>query len=254
MPVVPYFQPLIRVQTGSFEGLEALARYNRGGRVYAPAKFMNGMKGNPEREAAFDWLMLKRVVENCREWIADGVSFESVGWNVGSGCLGSDSFVEKLSCCLTSIDMDPKALAIEITEAALSGHSYEKKLSNIEAARAFGCKIALDDFGTGGSSLSILRDVPCTAIKIAGEFVDDVLVNWRVAAIVEGIVGVAHSLGVLVVAECVESETQFEAISDLGCDLVQGHFFFEAVPGSRVPNLLDSLKRRNHLEGLNALP
>lgn len=244
MAFTPYFQPLVGTQTGRLEGWEALARLNRGGQVADPSFFMSLINGKPERSEAFDWFMLSSVLDCCKEWIDTCVPFESVGWNVGQRSLASRSFTARLTGGLAKRSIEPKILAIEVTENALSGDSYERKLSNLEAALNLGCRVALDDFGTGGSSLSVLRDVPCSAVKIAGEFVDALSANWRIAPILQGIVDTSHSLGAVVVAENVETLAQLEAIRELGCDLAQGFYFSRPVPSECVPHVLDSWSER----------
>jgi EAL domain-containing protein (putative c-di-GMP-specific phosphodiesterase class I) len=101
-----------------------------------------------------------------------------------------------------------------------------------------GVRVALDDFGTGYSSLSHLSDLPIDTIKIDRSFVGEMCVRSQDALIIEAVIALAHSLGILTIAEGVETTDQLAALRERGCDSVQGYLLSRPVPGSLVPEML----------------
>jgi len=137
--------------------------------------------------------------------------------------------VERLEDLLSAHDLPPKFLWLEITESALVPE-VEEAAAKLRQARALGVHVALDDFGTGYSSLALLRDVPADLVKLDASFVGVATGDQRGEALLQGIVDLAHRLGVKVVAEGVESPREFDLVRRIGCDLVQGFKFCPALP------------------------
>jgi EAL domain-containing protein (putative c-di-GMP-specific phosphodiesterase class I) len=108
----------------------------------------------------------------------------------------------------------------------------------LERLRSLGVSIAIDDFGTGYSSLSYLRNLPIDTIKIDRSFIKDLDVGSSTMPLVQAIVSLAHGLGLNVVAEGVETETELRALRSVGCDKVQGYYLGEPLPAESVERLL----------------
>jgi EAL domain-containing protein (putative c-di-GMP-specific phosphodiesterase class I) len=114
----------------------------------------------------------------------------------------------------------------------------EESLRQMERLRALGVSISIDDFGTGYSSLSYLRRLPIDSVKIDQSFLTELEKDTSTLPLVRAIVSVAHSLGLTVVAEGVENESQLAALRAVGCDRVQGYLFGPALPAAEVECLL----------------
>lgn len=111
--------------------------------------------------------------------------------------------------------------------------------------RDMGVRIAIEDFGTGYSSLSYLQRFAVDTLKIDKSFIDTVGDGGQAAALVEGIIGIAHTLGLDVVAEGIEYDSQRERLRELGCDLGQGYLFAKPLPGSEMVAFLNASRERS---------
>ena len=123
---------------------------------------------------------------------------------------------------LLDIELPPHRLEIEITETALV-RDFNRALSMLRQIKALGVRIAMDDFGTGYSSLSNLRAFPFDRIKIDGSFIKSVNSNGQAATIVRAVLGLGRGLGLLVLAEGVETDAELQFLQDELCDEVQGY-------------------------------
>src|SRR5678815_4466056 len=125
---------------------------------------------------------------------------------------------------LKETKLDPIWLELELTEGSIM-KDPEQAIEKLNALRKMGIKIAIDDFGTGYSSLSYLKRFPIDTLKIDKSFVNDVCTDPNDAAIVRAIVTLGHSLGLMVIAEGVETHGQLDYVNSIGCDVVQGFLF-----------------------------
>jgi EAL domain-containing protein (putative c-di-GMP-specific phosphodiesterase class I) len=148
--------------------------------------------------------------------------------NLAPSDLHNEQLLEELSLQLAASEL-PVRLSLELTEEALLTDLAHTRETLLRLAAA-GAKIAIDDYGTGHSSLSRLARLPVDELKIDRLFVQAMLANPVDAAIVASTVGLAHSIGVPVVAEGVEDEATLEQIRELGCDKVQGYYFSRPLP------------------------
>ncbi len=145
--------------------------------------------------------------------------------------------------------IDPRSLELEVTESVVM-QDPERAISSLRELRSMGALIALDDFGTGHSSLAYLRRLPVTTIKIDRKFVSDIGPDGDQGAIVQAIIAMAHSLGMRVVAEGVESEQQLAFLSVHGCDEMQGFYFSRPLAAGAMLELLRQGSFRVHQAGL----
>ena len=149
-----------------------------------------------------------------------------------------------------SSNADPKNIKIEITESMLL-ESLEETVVIMNTLKSHGVQFSLDDFGTGYSSLAYLKRLPLDQLKIDRTFVRDILFNATNGALAQAIISLARALGLLVIAEGVETDEQRDLLASLGCETYQGFLFSKAVPPARIrdppahlPESRQSLRRR----------
>ncbi|HWH00177.1 MAG TPA: EAL domain-containing protein, partial [Pilimelia sp.] len=134
---------------------------------------------------------------------------------------------------LSDAGVPPASLLLEITESLLL-RDQDQVWSELAALRQLGVRIAIDDFGTGYSSLSYLRQVPIDVLKIDRSFVDTMTTAPQQAALVDGIIRLAHTLGLTVVAEGIEDRASQLLLADMGCALGQGYHFARPMPAEET--------------------
>jgi EAL domain-containing protein (putative c-di-GMP-specific phosphodiesterase class I) len=130
-----------------------------------------------------------------------------------------------------------EAVVLEVTESVIMGN-VDSALARLNALKALGLRLAVDDFGTGYSSLSYLRDFPMDIIKVDKSFVDRVAIDAEGEALVRGVIDLSGALGLLTIAEGVETSDQLELLVHLGCDGAQGHLFASPMPAEEFADRL----------------
>jgi len=157
--------------------------------------------------------------------------------NLSARQLQHEGLVEEVRAALTESELDPNRLVLEITETMLM-HDRDTAASTLWALKDLGVRIAIDDFGTGYSSLAYLRRFPIDMLKVAREFVDGLGRDANDDAITRAIVDLAGTLGLLTIAEGIETTQQQEHVAALGCDLAQGYLFSRPVDADMVMSLV----------------
>ncbi len=223
-----HYQPLLDLRTGALAAAEALLRWHHPLRgPIPPSVFIPAAESNGSIVAIGD-LVLSTVASDVRRWSDAGLlpPEARIAVNVSATEFEHPQYVERLSRVLAEAGVPPERIELEITESLLVQdlRAAARRLAELDQ---LGFLIALDDFGTGYSSLSYLHSLPLHALKIDRQFVND-LRDGRSGTITRTIVSMAHNLGILAVAEGVETEAQRAFLVDAGCDLVQG--FLHAPP------------------------
>ncbi|MCA0317126.1 MAG: EAL domain-containing protein [Proteobacteria bacterium] len=216
------FQPQVNLASGEPMGLEALARWQRGSEVISPASFI------PLAEESGLIIPLgSRVIELSLAFQASmrarGLRSGRLAINVAAAQLKLDDFVETLANQLSRFGLKPADIEIEITETVLLDRSVHQIARTIEKLDSLGVTIALDDFGTGYASLSHLKQFKVDRLKIDRSFVADIRPEDGRGVIARTIVSLAHSLGMDVVGEGIETQFQSDALKAIGCDIGQGY-------------------------------
>lgn len=234
-----HYQPIVQTATGSLKAFEALVRWAHPQHgLLGPAEFV------PEAEQS-DLIheigrhVLAVACRQLAEWRRSraGRSVSSVTVNVSPRQLLDDAgLVGFVSDVLADCGLEPSALVLEITENALMDDP-DSAARTLEELTELGVSLALDDFGTGNSSLSHLRRFPIDSLKIDREFITEVE-SKREWSLVVAICQLAHSLGMSVVAEGVETEAQRAVLVDIGCDLAQGYLFARPFPADAATSYL----------------
>jgi diguanylate cyclase (GGDEF)-like protein/PAS domain S-box-containing protein len=236
-----HYQPEVSLDTGDIVGVEALARWNspRRGSV-PPARFI------PVAESTGLILALGEFVlrEACAQtalWREQGVLPEPfVTWvNLSGRQLSAGGVAGLVERTLASAGLPPELLGLEVTETTLvqEGLNGERARDELQQLHQQGVRIAIDDFGTGFSSLGQLRSFPVDMIKVDRSFVQGVDQEPKDAAITANLVTLAHALGVVAIAEGIESSGQLASLRGLGCDLAQGFLFAHPLPPDQMNTL-----------------
>jgi diguanylate cyclase (GGDEF)-like protein/PAS domain S-box-containing protein len=232
------YQPLVRLSDGSVRGAEALVRWHHPvhGRL-GPDHFIPLAESTGLIVPLGRWV-LAQAAQQAHDWQllhADGPPLR-VNVNLSPSQLHHPALVRETVAALAEAGLEPSAICLEITESALIG-ADEELLRPLRQFAELGMDIALDDFGTGYSNLASLRQLPITTLKLDRSFtlgmqhqpVDPVDVK-----IVDGIVQLAHTLGLSVTVEGVETGLQAEHLRVLGCDTAQGWYYARPGPPDRL--------------------
>jgi EAL domain-containing protein (putative c-di-GMP-specific phosphodiesterase class I) len=217
------FQPMLALDEGRITGVEALLRWNSTefGTV-PPAVFIPLAEeaGLIERIGEF---VLHLACMQLRSWQDRGLTGITMSVNLSALQLLRDELTQRLCEILAEARLDPEHLELELTESVLMANP-ERAIHTLDRLHAVGVAIAIDDFGTGYSSLSYLKRLPIDRLKIDRSFVGDITTDPDDEAITKTIITMAHSLGLDVVAEGVETLEQLEYLHEQGCDEIQGHW------------------------------
>ncbi|MCR6496819.1 EAL domain-containing protein [Thermomonas sp. S9] len=219
------YQPIYRTQDRVLVGAEALLRWNHPeyGAV-APSVFVDVAEQSGLIEA-IGLMALQTACAEAAAWPvpADAGEAPFVAVNVSARQLRSGELLQQVADALDSSGLAPERLHLELTETAvISDEAYVTEL--LGKLRQLGVRVWLDDFGTGYSSLSHLRRVQVDGLKIDRSFITDLLRDPDDLALTSAIIAMAHSMGVVVVAEGVERQGQYQLLRDRDCDLVQGYW------------------------------
>jgi diguanylate cyclase (GGDEF)-like protein/PAS domain S-box-containing protein len=215
-----YYQPRVRLADGTARGFEALVRWQhpRHG-LLPPARFVPLAElSDVIRPLTFH--VLEAALCQQREWRDSGRDLR-MAVNLSARHLMDEGCAERIAQLLLSTGVDPAALELEITESAIIADP-ERAGATLERIRALGVRVAVDDFGTGFSSMSHLKRLPLTALKIDVSFVGQMLRSPADRAIVESTIHLAHDLGLGVIAEGIEDQATLAALRAHGCDEGQG--------------------------------
>jgi diguanylate cyclase (GGDEF)-like protein/PAS domain S-box-containing protein len=231
--VVPFFQPQVSLNTGRVLGYEALLRLKIGDRIMPPSAVEHAFE-SVELATRLGDEMLRRVLAQIRLWHCQGIQFGKVALNVSAAELLREDYAERVLAAVARAGVPPTSIEIEVTEGVLLGRAAERCVSTLTILREHGIGIALDDFGTGYASLTHLKSLPITKLKIDREFVRDIAEDQFDAAIVRAVIGLGLAKGLEIVAEGVETPDQAEFLREQGCDAGQGFLFGKAVPGPQI--------------------
>lgn len=230
------YQPKVCAHTGKVTGFEALLRWEhpREGAV-SPAVFIPLAEASGFIHELGVWV-LRQAVDQVVHWRATGHGFVTVAVNVSAIQLMDPFFVGKVKRLLDSRGVLPACLQLELTESVLVSNvrSAKKVLTQL---RELGVKIAIDDFGTGFSSLNSLQQFSIDYLKVDQSFVREIGTAAG-ATICRAIISLAHSLGITVIAEGVETPEQLHALRAMGCDELQGYLVSTPLMPDSVPEFM----------------
>ncbi|HEV2362097.1 MAG TPA: EAL domain-containing protein, partial [Acidimicrobiales bacterium] len=234
-----HYQPTIAVDDGGIVGVEALVRWRRrDGRLVAPAEFIP-LAEQTGMVSAIDAWVLREACRQVAAWSRrsrPGRPLE-LSVNISGRHLADPELIAHVESALNRSGLSPHLLTLEMTESVLMTDDPATH-GMLRSLKALGVRLGVDDFGTGYSSLLYLRQFPFDVIKIDRSFVSGLGTDAEDGAIVEGVIGLAHALGLPATAEGVESAVQLDKLRSLGCDLAQGFLVGRPAPAEELAAIL----------------
>lgn len=234
-----FYQPVIDLRSGRLVGFEALLRWihpERG--MVSPADFIPVAEETGLIHGLGRWVM-RAACAQMREWTESHPTAEplSISVNVSGRQLAESDLVAHVVEVLDETRLDPRQLKLEITESALMQDPAAAS-ERLSALRSLGVGVSVDDFGTGYSSLAYLHRLPLTTLKIDRTFVWAMGSGERETKICQSVVGLAHHLGLSVVAEGIETPEQRDLLRNLDCEFGQGFLFAKPLEASAAAELV----------------
>ncbi|MDO8774216.1 MAG: EAL domain-containing protein [Burkholderiaceae bacterium] len=230
-----HYQPQVDVESGAIVGAEALLRWHDPvlGDV-SPARFIPVAEATGLILPLSDWVLETACVQ-IAAWAQAGTPLR-VAVNVSAQQFRQRNLPEQVRAALARTGAQAEWLDIEITESVAMTQP-EQAREQLNALVALGCRIALDDFGTGYSSLAYLKVLPVSKLKIDKSFMDGIPLDANDVAISRAIIALAHSLGLTLIAEGVETDAQLAFLRQYGCEVYQGWLFAKAMTAGDLTEL-----------------
>lgn len=244
--LILHYQPKVDLRTGRVVGLEALVRWNHPelGMVM-PGVFIPLAEETGLIVPIGDWI-LRAACEQALAWKQAGTPIP-VAVNLSALQFQQADISSRVRFALESIGLDAQYLELELTET-MSMVNPEKSIAIMQTFKELGITLTIDDFGTGYSNLSYLKRFPVDKLKLDQSFVRDITQSAEALAISQAVLAVAHSLGLKVVAEGVETEAQLNLLSRNNCDEVQGYYFSRPMPAEQCAAFLREDKRLDTID------
>ena len=238
-----YFQPMVVLSTKKVHTVEALSRWEHPERGnILPEEFIP-LAETSNLIGVISFWALEKSISNIARWKQQGADI-MVSINLSARDLLNVELADHISRLCDKYDVDPDMLRIEISESVIMSNP-EQVIEVINNPVLRQLKYAIDDFGTGYSSLSYLKKLPIDEVKIDRSFVLDMMQNAEDTSIVRSVIELAHNLGHKVVAEGVETEATLTQLELLGCDVVQGFYFSEAVTANALLDMIDKIEQES---------
>lgn len=245
--ILAYYQPKLSLQTGELVGFEALLRWrDNHGDIRSPAEIYAAFEDLDVADM-IGQTMMNQAFADMAEWTARGLDYGHVAINVSSAELRREHFVARFIENMNKFSIDPHRVEIEITEGVFLGAGSDTIRAAIDELHKCKIPLALDDFGTGFASLSHLRSLPVSTLKIDRSFVSGVTAKESDSAIVSALITLGRALNMKVVAEGVEEEDQSIKLKELGCDYAQGFFFGRPTAAENIPAMIQTWNNENAL-------
>jgi predicted signal transduction protein with EAL and GGDEF domain len=235
--LLAFFQPQVSSFDGSVCGFESLMRWNHATLGFvSPARFIPLAENNGQIVSMGAWI-LREACMQARHWQSGAGQPLRVAVNLSMRQFMDPSLETHIRSALEESGLQPPQLELEVTEGTAM-FDMEQTLALLRRFKAMGLKLAIDDFGTGYSSLSYLKRFPLDVLKIDQSFVRQLCTDQDDLAIVRAIISLAHSLGLSLIAEGVETVAQESLLRDMGCQEIQGYLHAKPMPASDVSGWL----------------
>jgi diguanylate cyclase (GGDEF)-like protein/PAS domain S-box-containing protein len=236
-----YYQPQVSLVDGKIVGVEALIRWNHPERgQLLPDTFIHVADDSDLIDAISEWV-LRKALGDYEKWSKNGSMGPRIAVNITGRQITKEQSIKHILSVLEELAPVPNVLQLdlEITEAALE--RTERTINIINTLKNRGVMFTIDDFGTGHSSLNRLKQLPVDTLKIDRSFIRDIADDGDDKAITTAIIAMAHSLGLRVIGEGVETKPQLDVLRALNCDEIQGFYFSKPVPAGEIVGLLEKI-------------
>jgi EAL domain-containing protein (putative c-di-GMP-specific phosphodiesterase class I) len=246
-----FYQPIVATATGTVVGVEALVRWHHPERgLLEPGQFIN-LTEETGLILPIGRLVLEQACRTARAWHDHfGVPL-TMSVNLSARQFSNPERVQEVADILRITGLEADRLCLEITES-VAVEDVERTINILDQLKALGVRLAIDDFGTGFSSLTYLKRFPVDVVKIDRSFVMGIDADPVDSAIVTAVLGLANAVGMVMVAEGVETIEQLEHLVALGCPLVQGYHLGRPAPRDRTELALErSLRAAGHVRPAN---
>lgn len=240
-----YFQPFIEIETGKITGAEALLRWQRPtGEVVPPGTFMGLAESTGLIVPIGEWV-IDTACRQISQWTQGPLSDLLVSVNLSPRQCRDTKFAQTIEHALSIHNVDPKSIVLEVTENVLLDRENRWAIAGLQELRECGVQVALDDFGSGYSSFGYLNDITFDILKIDRSFIQTLPQNGVNDAIIRAICAMAHTLGLTVVAEGVETAQQVARVRASLCDRIQGYYFSKPLATPAFEQFFNSAKLKN---------
>ena len=231
-----HYQPQISID-GHIVGAEALLRWQHPelGTI-SPTEFIPIAETNGMIIPIGEWV-IRTAARQLKNWIDNGLPSMIMAVNISAIQFRQANITETIISSLNEAQLPPEHLEVELTEATTMDHPMEV-ISVMDKLHAHGIRMSIDDFGTGYSSLSYLKKFKAYKLKIDQSFVRDITNDPDDKAIITAIISMAHSLGILTIAEGVETASQLDCLRLMGCDEIQGYYFCKPLPADQFESFV----------------
>ncbi|HLM05361.1 MAG TPA: EAL domain-containing protein [Blastococcus sp.] len=241
--LVVHYQPVVRLDTGEVEGVEALVRWQHPERgLLPPDAFLSVAEETGQVIPITRWL-LRETTRKAAEWAAQGLPLR-MSVNVSARHFSAETLVRDVRVALRDSGLPPDHLVLELTETSVAEDPTRAE-DQLNVLRSFGVRVAIDDFGTGWSSLAQLFALPIGTLKIDRSLLNaaERAVAGETGAVLSAIVGLTRTLGIRSVAEGVETPEHLRMVRDAGCDLAQGWLLGHPMPAEEIPGWVRSVQQ-----------
>jgi diguanylate cyclase (GGDEF)-like protein/PAS domain S-box-containing protein len=227
-----HYQPIVDLTDAHLVSVEALLRWQDPSTgMVPPGEFIPLAEEMGLIEVIGDWV-LEEVCRQSQAWRREGLMIE-VSFNLSPRQLWKGNLVGKIIGHLQWMRINPRSVLVEITESTAM-IDPDRTMRILQELHTAGLRLAIDDFGTGYSSLSRLKQMPVDILKIDRSFIRDITTDGRAMSMVKAIIQLAHGLGMVPLAEGIETEDQWRYLAQSGCTLGQGFLFSRPVPASDI--------------------
>lgn len=232
-----YYQPQLSCHNNQIMGVEALIRWRHPVMgLISPAKFIPIAEKTGLILPIGEWVLRTACQQN-KKWQEQGLPKIRMGVNLSLRQFHNNDLLNLVESVLKETKLAPQYLELEITETiAMKEKSYI--INTLNAFRQIGVSIAIDDFGIEYSSLSYLKHLPVDRLKVAMQFIRGIGIDHKDEALAKGIIVLAKSIGMNVIAEGVETKEQLEFLKNHNCDEIQGYYFFKPLIEAEMTKLL----------------
>ncbi|HWC33950.1 MAG TPA: EAL domain-containing protein [Mycobacteriales bacterium] len=230
--LVLHYQPQVSLDDSRLVGVEALLRWEHPVRgLLAPAVFLPAIEDHQIIDRVTH-VVLSKALRQTKVWQSQGLQIP-ISVNIATRTLLNASFPQEVADLLSSFDVDPSLLCLEVTETSVMRDSA-RCYRTLHALHDLGVRLSVDDYGTGYASLLYLKDLPIDELKIDRSFVSRMTEETQHRVLTQSVIELGHNLGLSVVAEGVEDAAVCQALRASGCDVAQGYLYSRPVPAEQL--------------------